>query len=381
MLLPHLDRDRRVLGLTLYLIAMTIGGLLLLLLFIIKPLFGPSPAQVYTTMLIGGVLAFPAGLVNLTLPRLLDRYDPEPLYTLFGCLAWGGIAACGFSATINTLFGSVAALFVGEQTASILSAVVCAPFVEEFWKGLGVWGIFRYVQREFDGMVDGIIYASFTAVGFATVENVIYYARAGLTSSDQLVLTVLGRAFLSPWCHPVFTAMTGLGLGLAREKVRRNTRWLCILGGYFCAVFLHAAWNGSASLAMLIGPAGGFLFILSLPLWFLFVVTFLVIIIFLVRRRGNIIRRFLQDEVAIGNLSPDDVALIGSAFGLFRARIRYGKVGAEFARTAARLALSKWHTVRAQEHDSKTLSADFIVPLRQRLAELRPLIHPRPSPS
>jgi hypothetical protein len=43
----------------------------------------------------------------------------------------------------------------------------------------------------------------------------------------------------------------------------------------------------------------------------------------------------------------------------------------EFLRTAARLALSKWHFTRASRAQQETLSADFIVPLRQQLARYR----------
>jgi hypothetical protein len=119
------------------------------------------------------------------------------------------------------------------------------------------------------------------------------------------------------------------------------------------------------------------LFVCMLPIWFLFVVTFLVLIVVLVRRRGRIIREYLQDEVALRNLTQHEVELVASAFGLFKARMRYGRLGADFVRAAARLALSKWHTVRAQKSMMHTYSMDFIVPLRKRLAELRAELHRR----
>jgi len=39
-----------------------------------------------------------------------------------------------------------------------------------------------------------------------------------------------------------------------------------------------------------------------------------------------------------------ELELVCSAFGLMKARMRYGKKGSEFVRAVARLALSKWHT-------------------------------------
>ena len=49
-----------------------------------------------------------------------------------------------------------------------------------------------------------------------------------------------------------------------------------------------------------------------------------------------------------------------------------GRVGrAEVRRATARLGLSKWHAGRAMRGRKRTVSADWIVPLRQELAELR----------
>jgi hypothetical protein len=48
-----------------------------------------------------------------------------------------------------------------------------------------------------------------------------------------------------------------------------------------------------------------------------------------------------------------------------------GKAGAAFVAAGARLALSKWHTTRAMQGSKRTISADFIVPLRQDIARLR----------
>lgn len=365
--LPDPQRTRRNVGLALYLVAQLVGGLLLLLLFLLPAFFVEGALG---GLCIAAVLAFPAGAIYLTVPRLLDRYDPEPWYALIGCLLWGGIAACGFSAVINSLVGAA-----GGEHGELLSTVVSAPLVEEFFKGLGVFGVFYFLRREFDGVVDGIIYSVFVALGFATVENVVYYSNAAMEGA--LEITFVLRGILFPWGHPVYTSLIGIGFGLARETEKPWVRWAGPLFGYLGAAMLHAIWNGSAALADGLGEEGGMLFVCMLPIWFLFVVTFLVLIIVLVRRRGRIIREYLQDEVALRNLTQHEVELVASAFGLFKARMRYGRLGADFVRAAARLALSKWHTVRAQKSKMHTYSMDFIVPLRQRLAALRAELHRR----
>jgi len=181
--------------------------------------------------------------------------------------------------------------------------------------------------------------------------------------------TVFMRGVRSPWCHPLFTSMFGLGIGIARESTRPSLKWLAPLAGYLAAVFLHGLWNGSA---LIFGNAGqGEYICLALPLWLIFVGGFLAIIIVLVRRRGRVIRHYLQDEVAIGTLTPSELNLVASPWGIWRAKKLYGARGKEFARTVARLALSKWHTTRAMTASNQTISYGMIGPLRQKIAQLK----------
>ena len=361
------ERRKRTLGLWLFWSGTLLGALLSIQLFIVPPLREGDVAEL-GAMLTGAFLAFPAGLVYLTVPRLLDRFDPEPWYALCGCLLWGALAAVGFSALINTFVAGVAGALGGPQLAAFVGAVVSAPIVEEFWKGLGVLGIFLFLRREFDGVIDGIMYATFTAIGFAMVENVTYYATAAKGGEGVLHATFLMRGILSPWCHPVFTSMTGIGLGLARESTHPRLRWLAPLGGYLVAVALHAFWNGVATLQ---GFVGAPLLGITLPLWALFVCSFFGLVVVLVVRRSRIIRHFLEDEIHMGNLSRADVRRVCHPFGLFLAHLEQGAAGVEFLRAAARLALSKWHFARAHSVKRLTLSADFIVPLRKQLADYR----------
>lgn len=366
--LPDPERTRRNLGLGLYFLGQLIGGALLLILFILLPA-ATGDFGLFGLMCIGAVLALPAGTLYLTVPRLLDRYDPEPWYALLGCLLWGGIAACGFSAAINTFVDTVVGQRFGAEAAHAASAVLSAPFVEEFWKAVGVGGVFYFLRREFDGVVDGIVYATFVALGFATVENVIYYAEAA--GRDVLADTFILRGIVAPWGHPVYTSMTGIGLGIARETEKTWLRWLAPLLGYGGAVVLHMIWNGSAVVADSLGEDGQLYFLIMLGVWLIFVGAFVALVIGLVVRRGRIIRRFLEDEVALRNLAAQEVDLICSAYGLLTARLRYGSRGAEFVRAAARLALSKWHSTRAANQNTRTVSMDFIVPLRHKIAKLR----------
>ncbi len=368
--LPDPDRARRRMGLGFYSLGMLLGFLQLIIWFVGLPVVS-GQGEVLGFMCLGAVLAFPAGLMYLTFPRLLDRYDPEPWYALLGCLFWGGIAACGFSVTINSIVSELVSNAYGAQAGEVVGAVICAPLVEEFWKGMAVFGMFVFLKREFDGIVDGIIYASFVALGFAAVENVIYYGKAAADGGlGGLGTNFFLRGVLFPWGHPVYTAMTGIGFGLAREGRHPALRALGPFVGYGLAVMLHAMWNGGATFAGM-SEQGGSIFCCSIFVWFAFVAAFIGLIVGLVRRRGRILRQNLLDEVALGNITAQELDIVTSAFGLFNFRMKYGRDGAEFIRAIARLSLSKWHTTRAQSQNMSTVSMDFILPLRAKIATYR----------
>jgi RsiW-degrading membrane proteinase PrsW (M82 family) len=360
------ESTRRAVGLSLYILLVVVGALLFFGVFVIPALLSNKPDET-DAMIMGLIWALPPLAVYLWLPWVIDRYDPEPWWCLAMALLWGAVAAVGIAGFLNTIVDSVVYFATGdESTSGAITACFSAPLVEEFWKGLGVFGFFYFLRREFDGVVDGIIYATFIALGFAATENVVYYARAILDPhTDAFAQTFFLRGILGPWGHPLYTSMTGIGFGIAREATETWKKWLAPIGFYFLAVAMHFTWNFA-------GTISSGLFLLMLPLWFVVVLSFLAIVIVLVRRKGKIIRQFLQDEVMLGNLTPWELDLVCSAFGRMRATFGWGgSAGRQFVATAARLGLSKWHTVRAQKGRAKTVSVDFIVPLRQQLFELR----------
>jgi len=213
-------------------------------------------------------------------------------------------------------------------------------------------------------VVDGIIYATFIALGFACVENIQYYAHAN--ASRALGTTFFLRGILAPWGHPLYTSMTGIGFGISRESSNTFVRFAAPIGGYFAAVTLHAIWNFVPTVF------GGTGFLVAIFLWLAFVAIFAVILIVLVARKGRVIRDNLRDEVLLGNLSQDEVDLICSPVGRLRCTFSWrGAQGRNFIKSGARLALSKWHTGRAMRGSKRTVSADFIVPMRNEIKRLR----------
>ena len=366
-----LDSGRRTAGCLFYGLGMLTGGVLLLVTFFVPAVVGDNPGQELGGMFMGALLAMPALFIYVWLPWIVDRFDPEPVWTLAGALGWGAIAACGFSAVINSTIGAVGASIGGAEVGTFLSACVSAPIFEELFKGLGVLGIAYFLKREFDGVVDGVIYAAFVALGFAGIENIIYYSRAAMQDlsaakeSSALVGTFIMRGLMTPWIHPLFTAMTGLGLGLARETTKGWVRWLAPMGGYVFAVFLHSMWNTAATLS-------GMLVLVMFPLWLFFVIGFGVMVLVLVRRKGRIIAEHLKDEVLTGHLTVAELQLVTSVTSWWQATFSWGGAPARrFVEAASRLALSKWHSRRAAQGHSQTISGAFVAPLRRELKQRR----------
>jgi hypothetical protein len=271
----------------------------------------------------------------------------------------------------NTVFGVTASALIDAPTGDFLTGVISAPFVEEASKGIALLVLMVWFRRYFDGVLDGIVYAGLVALGFATVENVQYYGRMFMKEgfSGLLILGIL-RGGLSPFSHALFTCMTGIGCGLARESHSRVVKWVAPVAGYCAAVFLHGLWN-------LIASSGGqAFFALYFVVWVPLFCVFMGTVLWLGRRERRIIRDMLQPEVAAGTITEAQRDLVGSFFdrffwvlSAFGDRPRY-KARREFLRTAARLALCYWHVARAAAVGGHTTSLPNVAVFRMELAGL-----------
>ena len=127
------------------------------------------------------------------------------------------------------------------------------PIFEEGSKGLGLLVLLLFFRRYFDDILDGIVFAGVIAIGFATVENVLYYGSAYRSSGwEGIKFLFLLRGILSPFAHATFTSMTGIGCGISRESHNRAVKILAPVVGYFLAVTLHATWNSLAGYSLYI---------------------------------------------------------------------------------------------------------------------------------
>jgi protease PrsW len=318
-------------------------------------------------VLISGLIAFATAIFYLRIFLWLDRFDPEPPRTLAFAFAWGATISVFFSGIINDLSQA----FMGD----LLTGIVSAPIIEEGSKGLGVLLIALLFRKDFDSVVDGIVYGGVIALGFATMENIDYYgvslARGGASS---LIATFVIRGVLAPFSHVLFTSMTGIGCGIARETHSMRVKLIATTLGILGAMLLHSLWNALASF-----DSGVFLtgyVLLQMPLFIGFILT----IAYLVRREGRILRKTLAPEVERGLISPQQLEIAISVFRrtewlatalgnakLFDARRR-------FLRAVAKLGLCHWHQARAAEASRHTGSFKLISQLQAEVYALRDLV-------
>ena len=265
-----------------------------------------------------GPIAFLMGLVTATIPVPLyvilvlwiDRYESEPPWMLATAFFWGALVATFFAFLINSAGGAIVSALAGPAAGNTFALVISAPIVEESSKALILFIFFFFKKDEFDGVIDGIVYGALVALGFAMTENILYYGKAAMGGGGQLTLTFFLRGFLAPFSHPLFTSMTGIGLGLARQSRNIAVKVITPVLGLLLAMFMHSIWNGSGAIF------GGGVFLLTYILIMVpaFVILLVVIGIALYRE-GQLVRQFLLCDLERGLLTRQEYDQLGSIFG------------------------------------------------------------------
>ncbi|MDC2961136.1 PrsW family intramembrane metalloprotease [Streptomyces sp. NPDC001260] len=323
------------------------------------------------------------GLAVLPVPlliaafRWLDRVAPGPWRNLLFSFAWGACAAALIAIVANSFATRwIATATADPSSADTLGATVIAPVVEESAKAAAVLLVFLFRRRDFTGIVDGVVIAGITATGFAFTENILYLGTA--FGTDQLTgdrgiasvtaATFFVRVIMSPFAHPLFTVLSGIGFGLAATAADRQhaRRVLIPLCGLLLAMGMHAMWNGSSTF----GEFGFF------AVYAVFMVPAFGLLTWLViwtrQRELRTVREELPAYAAAGWLTPAEPFALGSMRARRLARDyaahHYGKPAAQavlqYEAYATSLAFLRHRGRRGRA------GADFSVRERELLAEL-----------
>ena len=166
---------------------------------------------------------------------LKDRYEPEPR----GHVALAFVQ--GMSATLPAFAAAwLVARAVGDEwlalggwPARAFEALILAALCEELPKWIAALFIYRW--NELDEPLDGVVYGVALALGFATVENVLFVLRGGLG------LGLLRAVFAVP-AHALFGAVMGFYFGRAKFGAAKQARALVVVA-LLAAVAFHGAYD------------------------------------------------------------------------------------------------------------------------------------------
>jgi RsiW-degrading membrane proteinase PrsW (M82 family) len=188
------------------------------------------------------VYALPLGVLIYR----LDLYEREPISLAIGAFAWGALAATALALDAAGWDQLVARVF-GQDVAARWGPALTAPIIEELLTGAGVVLICLIGRDEIDDMMDGFVYGALCGLGFAVVEDVLYFMAAFGGSPGGVLEGFYVRVVSSGlYGHVLYTGLTGMGIGyLVSRRVDAPTRKRVAVAValFLAAVLGHALWN------------------------------------------------------------------------------------------------------------------------------------------
>jgi len=213
------------------LIKSSIGGsLLITLLYLVLfyPLVLIHKFDWYDLMLVS--LSISPGIFIMIFLYNLDQEDKEPLWLLSLCFICGAINLHLDVEILEFIFSFINLenpfLQVGGEALSV-------AVTEELLKFI-VLILIIYPNKAFDEPFDGIVYAVFIGMGFATAENITFVLQGNTSVAIFRMLSAIPA-------HFVFAVIMGYYIGIA--KYRKTKQLLYISLSLIVPVTLHAIYD------------------------------------------------------------------------------------------------------------------------------------------
>lgn len=177
-------------------------------------------------------LAILPGLLIIWFIYREDLYEKENWLPLFLSFALG-VAVTYPVMKMQELFYEMGWKDDGSLWNTLFSAFILVAFTEELVKYIALV-LYPYRSRFFNEPIDGIVYAIFIGMGFATLENVLYAYRYDMA-------TTLVRALTAVPAHATFAAIMGYYIGKAKfDPPRRRSH---LIKGLLMAIMLHGLYD------------------------------------------------------------------------------------------------------------------------------------------
>ena len=174
--------------------------------------------------------------------RRLDVFEPEKIRCLLMVLLGGMLFSMFCGVLYDTLEFKFGFGLNGDRLNDLLFCIFGIGLIEETVK-IVPFLIFLKLTDEVNESVDYIIYASISALGFAFMENLLYFQDLGLSN-------ISGRAFSAVLLHMTLTSIVAYGLFYSRYSKKNKDRsyfliafaLACVVHGVFDYWLLCRSW-------------------------------------------------------------------------------------------------------------------------------------------
>ncbi|MFC0877459.1 PrsW family intramembrane metalloprotease [Saccharicrinis sp. FJH2] len=173
------------------------------------------------------LLAILIGVAYLLRVRNYDMYEKEPFFKLLLVMAMGGIIAI-ITSTVFYSFTPVKYNF--------LDAIIKVGIIEELSKFIALLIVYSFIKKDFNEIVDGLIYITAISLGFAVIENIFYafnYENHYLILFQRSISAVIG--------HITFSGYMGIAFYI-HKRIRKN--YSGILISILIAAIAHGFYDG-----------------------------------------------------------------------------------------------------------------------------------------
>jgi len=304
-------------------------------------------------------------LLYFRIVRGIDRFEKEPARYLLAAFLWGAAPAVLLALIFQLILSIPVSLILGEESlgSALFGASIAAPVTEEVLKGVAVAIIYLARRREFDGWVDGVVYGAAAGFGFAFVENVLYLM--GTETLEEWLALFFLRVIVFGFMHGFWTALTGIGFGVARNARSGAVKAAAVLAGLGAAILSHLLHNAALTLA---DASGGATVLIALVNYGALMIGLVVASVAALYHDRRVMKTYLLDEVPLVLTQEQYASLItarsaaGARLGLAPARQR------ALVQAAAELAQKKRQLVALGEAG---MANPHIDQLRQQIRELR----------
>ena len=168
--------------------------------------------------------------------RLVDIYDRDSLKNLISAFFLGGLSVPLVFLAHELFIDELGFGLNGEFLNDLLYCILQIGLLEELCKLLAFLLVWRIFRKKLNEPIDIIGYMAVCALGFAAIENTLYFNNYGS-------MIISGRAVLSTVAHMIFASLTAYGI-IRWQYLNKSTKgWRELLFFFFLSAVVHGLYD------------------------------------------------------------------------------------------------------------------------------------------